>query len=79
MIKIIKKLLSNVIWCKLGHRWIYYSNVTELKIVGHISRRRRRCQRCDRLESNSLIDDSWLKAVPTKEELREINLKKLGL
>lgn len=78
MIGIFSKLLNGVIWCKLGHRWIYYSIVTELKI-GHISRRRRRCQRCDIVEVSSLLDDSWYKAVPTKEELREINLKKLGL
>ena len=64
--------------CKIRHKWKYTPTKQPLK-VGHITIQRRRCLRCDKIEVNSLIDDSWYLAKPTKEELREINLKKLGL
>ena len=64
--------------CKIHHRWYYSPHNTPLK-VGHLTIQRRRCLRCDLIEVQSLIDTTWYKATPTIDELREINLKKLGI
>lgn len=64
--------------CKIRHRWHYSPQKKPLK-VGHLTIQRRRCLRCDLVEVQSLIDTTWYKATPTKVELREINLKKLGI
>lgn len=64
--------------CKIRHRWHYTPTRQSLK-VGQLILIRRRCLRCDKVEVQSLIDDSWYVTNPTKEELREINLKKLGI
>lgn len=64
--------------CKIRHRWHYTPTKKPLK-VGQLILIRRRCLRCDKIEVQSLIDNSWYKAKPSVEELREINLKKLGL
>ena len=64
--------------CKIRHKWQYTPTKKSLK-VGQLITIRRRCLRCDKVEIQSLLDSSWYRAKPTKEELREINLKKLGL
>lgn len=64
--------------CKIRHNWHYYDNQTPLK-VGQLLIKKRRCKRCYRLESQSLVTGNWHEVLPTVEEMREINLKKLGL
>lgn len=64
--------------CRIRHKWVYYDNQTPLR-VGQLFIMRRKCSRCHRIESQSLVTSNWYEVLPTKEELREINLKKLGL
>lgn len=64
--------------CKIRHNWHYTKNKQPLK-TGHLSLLRRRCLRCHIVEIQSILDNSWNKTTPTIEELREINLKRLGI
>ena len=64
--------------CRFWHKWYYYTNQTPLR-VGQLLINKRRCKRCHMIETKSLVTGNWHKVIPTKEERREINLKKLKL
>ena len=69
--------------CKIRHNWSYSTekiNIGKKKgSDAHITLNVRMCKRCYKKQSQELIGELWFDASLSKEEIREIRLKELGL
>lgn len=68
--------------CKLKHNWEYSTNKVSIhsKAPGaHITMNLRICKRCYKKQVQVLDTGKWEDIELSVQELREINLKKLGL
>lgn len=70
------------LFCKLKHKWEYSTtkvNIHSKAPGAHISITTRICKRCYKKQVRILESGKWDDIKLNVQELREINLKKLGL
>lgn len=68
--------------CKIKHSWEYSTNKVNIHSQNsgaHITISQRICKRCHKKQVQPLDTLKWCDVKLNREELREINLKKLGL
>jgi hypothetical protein len=68
--------------CKIRHKWKYSTEKWDIgKHQGgaHITLKVRTCQRCYQKQRQELNGELWFDVSLSKEEIREIKLKRLGL
>jgi hypothetical protein len=67
--------------CKLlGHDWKY----SDRKVVinqsgGHLTFKNRLCKRCYLKQQQNIVSEKWNDIELTKDEIRDIRLKELGI